>query len=107
LIIFSNQLEKPASWDDSNIWGVIYKYFKAYGVIKHRFMIEHNPGTEKIDDKFFSEYLKLEGDWDYPKLFYYNGVFRKALNKYNVVHPNNPLREAPREGQTIGNLVTF
>jgi hypothetical protein len=106
LIIFSNMLSRPASWGNY-WWDTIYEYFKAYGVVKHRFMIENNPGTIPIDDKFFSEYLKLEGKWDHPKLSYYQSAFKIALNKYNKEHPDNPLREAPKEGQIIGDLVAF
>jgi hypothetical protein len=102
LIIFSNKLVKPADWND-------YKWdFGEYGVVKHRFMIDHNPGVEEIDDKFFSKYLKLEGeDYDSAKIDFYRAVFLKALDKYNAAHPDNFLREAPKEGQTIGDLVEF
>jgi hypothetical protein len=100
LIIFSNKLEKPKDWDNY--------FFGQYGKVKHHFMIEHNPGVVPIDEDFFSKYIKLDDEKDdYAKINYYIGVFKKALNKYNEAHPNNPLREKPEEGHAEGQLVTF
>jgi hypothetical protein len=109
LIIFSDKLEKPSKWDYNN-WFDSYtltfkEFFGEYGRKKHRFMIDVS--GSKVDDEFIESVLFTGRELDRQKTYYFVGLFNQALFKYNMEHPNDPLREDPKEGQTQGDLVKF
>lgn len=98
-IVFSDKLEKPSYWDR---WGgyLAKWYLGAYGPVKHRFMIDVT--GLKIDDKFLEGFVR-----NATLRNFYMTLFKDKLREYNDAHPDNPLREEPKEGQTIGDLVQF
>ncbi|MDR0544891.1 MAG: DUF4843 domain-containing protein [Odoribacteraceae bacterium] len=93
-ILFSDQLEKPESWNAS-----AYLFpFGAYGPVKHRFMIEQT--GEKWDNDYFINVLGIVKDNPYYNSNYDNaycdyllGVLRRLLEEYNAGRPE-PLKEA-------------
>ncbi|MDR2130057.1 MAG: DUF4843 domain-containing protein [Odoribacteraceae bacterium] len=84
-ILFSDQIEKPASWNES-----AYLFpFGVYGPAKHRFMIEQT--GEKWDDAYFNNVLGLTKEAPYYNQNYDNaycdylvGVLRRALQAHNA-----------------------
>lgn len=99
-LIFADIISRPKGWTINHE----KYYFGPYGFEKHRFMISVTPGV-KIDEDFFKAF-----DSDYPLAGYYADYYTAKLKEENdrrKADGLDVLREAPKEGQTIGDEIYF
>lgn len=104
---FTNMIIQPKYWDMYAEW-----YFAGeYGPVKYQFMID--AGAEigvTVDDDFFYQLTGDPGKVDMGLTGYWQNFFAQALadeNAERAERGEGPLREAPKQGETEGKLVTF
>lgn len=103
-ILIIDKLIMPDNWNhksgpnikpqNSPMWGV-------YGPVKHQFMIDHSPNSERWDAAFLEELNKDDG-----LMMWYQFLFIRALEKVNaeraaMENPLPPLAEDPNNQRTI------
>ncbi|MFV0345874.1 MAG: DUF4843 domain-containing protein [Bacteroidales bacterium] len=71
---------------EPNAWSVWEGVFGDYSRVKHLFMIDAT--GQKFDDEFFEK-----NEMAYTAMYGYAAKCKEELAKYNVAHPNAPLRD--------------
>lgn len=108
VIVFSDMLEKPMHWNSL----AVYYFAGKYGKVKHQFMIDATAdmGIKINDDFFYSLIGNPDAGVDMGITDYWFNFFTRKLQEENAAREargEEPLREAPKQGETKGVLVEF
>lgn len=105
-IMISDIITQPQNWTGLVSWYC----FGKYGKRKYQFMIEVGAKRGTIINEDFFKKLVPSNPPDMAYCNYWGGIFRDALEQENIAREKQglgALREDPKAGETIGELIYF